>query len=235
MLTFIYSYFDNPGMLELHLETWKKYEDSVKEKLSIIIVDDCSQKYPAFPILNSKVTGIFTRLYRVKVNIPWNLDGARNLAMKETATDWNLMTDMDRLVPEDSAIAALTMVTVQGNYYRPNQVWMNGPSLKRPHPNSFIIHRSDFWACGGYDEDFAGSYGTDGNFRKNLNAVAKEVYVENPYFICCEQVVGDAITQGLPRKDKGSYCLSIDHLRKKVMSKPYRAIDPVRFPWERLL
>ena len=237
MLTLIYAYYDNPDMLKLHIDTWRAYPDKIKKRMNIILVDDCSPRSPAIHFLPLLVgLGIPTRIYRVLEDIPWNLDGARNLGMKETETEWNLITDMDRLLPVDAAAAALEMTKERGKVYRPDQVWAGeNRSLGRPHPNSFIIHRSDYWQVGGYDEDFQGSYGTDGNFRKNLRAVAVEVYTTMPYLLCCEDLVKDSITQTLPRKVKGVYCVTIPRLKAKLQSPPYVAVNPIRFRWERQL
>jgi hypothetical protein len=155
--------------------------------------------------------------------------------MKHCDTEWALLADMDRLLPPDAAVAAVEMSKSRGEYYRPNQVWKDGPSLDRPHPNSFIIRVADYWKAGGYDEDFAGFYGTDGNFRKNLKPFVKDIYVTQPYFLCYEKAVKDSITNTLPRKEQGSYCLSIPHLRAKVAGPPYVAQNPLRFPWEQIV
>lgn len=246
MLSLVYSYYDNPEMLELHIKTWMGYSDEVKAKMNFVIVDDCSPKFHAEPIVREllangvdqahKLSPAKFQLFRIEKDIPWNLDGARNLAMKEGClAGWALITDMDRLLSKENAEATINLVKERGKYYRPMQVWWDGVSLNRPHPNSFIIHRDDYWLTGGYDEDFAGSYGSDGNFRKNLKPHCEEVYVESPHLICCEDGVPDSITKGLPRKENGSYCLTIPRLKEKVKSPPYVAVNPIRFPWVRVL
>jgi hypothetical protein len=45
--------------------------------------------------------GLFAfSLYRMGVDVPWNMDACRNLAASQAKTDWLLLTDIDHLVPE---------------------------------------------------------------------------------------------------------------------------------------
>jgi hypothetical protein len=41
-----------------------------------------------------------------------------------------------------------------------------------PHPNSWLMTREMFWKVGGYDEALSGHYGTDGDWRRRMAAVA---------------------------------------------------------------
>ena len=59
----IYPYYDNPGMLELQVENWNRFEGALREAIEIIVVDDCSSK-PALPIMEKCRTP--RRVFRVR-------------------------------------------------------------------------------------------------------------------------------------------------------------------------
>lgn len=229
MITFVYAYYDNKKMLSKHIEEWLQYPDDCK----IIIVDDASPNFPAINYLkNFDLPNL--ELYRVKKNIPWNQNGARNLAMKHCKTDWALMTDMDHLVMCDDASIAMSMRKMSGFYYVPRRVWPDGKEHKK-HPNTFLLETEKFWECGGYDEDFCGYYGSDRVFRLALDTVAERVETHKFKTILYEGIIKDANTQEFGRKDSEYHSANHKHLVKKRALAPYKAENHIRFEWERLL
>lgn len=228
MITFVYAYYDNANMLQKHIAHWQKYTGDVQ----FIIVDDASPHYPAYPLL--KDAGLPLELYRVKKNIPWNQNGARNLGMMQCKSEWALMLDMDHLVLDDDAVIASAMRKTSGFYYVPRRVLPDGTEWKK-HPNTFLLECSAFWDCGGYDEDFCGYYGSDKVFRLALDTVAQRV--ESPRFktVLFEGAIEDANTQEFGRKDSEYHSANHPHLVAKRAKCPYKAENHIRFEWERLL
>ena len=165
----VYPYYDNPGMLTTQISEWMMYDAAIKRRLRIIIIDDASPKVHAATIVTrySSRVGISTSVFRVTKDIPWGQDGARNIGMHHCTTDWALMTDIDHVLMRDQVGKMLFFAAnaTRGNYYLPKRERMN-MQPHHPHPNTFLFNREDFWAMGGYDEDFVGWYGSDGNFRK---------------------------------------------------------------------
>jgi len=240
MITLVMPYYDNEAMLQRHLREWVTYRDSDKMQLRVIIVDDASPNKPAVNVLmNSQHVGFPIELFRVLTNIPWNQDGARNLAMQQCRTDWALMTDMDHVLLRDQVrdlIEFAHVVAKPGSYYMLARRKADG-QWHHPHPNTFLFKVSDFWSMGGYDEDFAGAYGSDGNFRRcarGAGLTERHLHSVNLTLFGTEDIE-DANTKDWGRKDSGYHRSNFPALEAKRRSPPYRAKDPVRFKWEKIL
>jgi len=164
-ITLILPYYENPGMLRHQLETILSYSDVVKSQLDVTIIDDGSPRNPAKIDLK---TGIKIRLFRTKVDVPWNQDFCRNLGVVHARTPWVLLTDMDHVVPQE------TFENLIRNEFKTFVAYKfsrrNAPNLDayKPHPNSWFMTRELYQSIGGYDERFAGWYGTDGDFRNRI-------------------------------------------------------------------
>lgn len=241
MITFVYTYYNNPDMLARQLQEWLVYPGDVLDKLRFIIVDDGSMRAPALPVIQQSLQGqrdkLKLSLYRVTVDIPWNMDGARNLAMKECETEWAFLCDIDHLVPADQVPRAFEMPFAPRTAFMPNQVWTSGVSLGRPHPNSYLMRKEDYWFVGGMDEDFAGFYGSDGNFRRLLTQWGIVLIYTTTWNVVVYGTgdIYDANTKGLGRKDSDRFVKRNAKLWEKVRGPRYKPVDPIRFPWERLI
>ncbi|HMF59116.1 MAG TPA: glycosyltransferase [Vicinamibacterales bacterium] len=239
-ITLVYAFYDNKNMLLRHLREWLSYAPEAKVAIKIIVVDDASPSCNAADIVREfGYTGMDIQVYRVKKDTPWNQDGARNLAMTQCATEWAFMTDMDHLLPRSQAKLILEFVedsAEAGWYYMPNQYLVHGGSLNRPHPNTYLMRRDDFWRMGGYDEDFAGWYGSDGNFRKCAKGAGlMEIPIMHFHTVVFRAGdIQDANTK-LSRKEGPMYAPLNHKLERKRRGPPYRAVNPVRFEWKREL
>lgn len=241
-LTLVMAYYENGTMLERHLQAWSEYSPEAREGFSVVIVDDGSPKDPALPRLRDfpgKLPPI--ELFRVGVNIPWNQNGARNLAMKEGRGGWCLLTDMDHLLTERALVNLKDVVHRKaGRYYVPERekVIREEPWWAKPyhrHPNSFMLHQDDYWRAGGYDEDFCGWYGSDRSFRRMLDTVCKRMELEGVSLLLYgREVVADASTTEFGRKDSRFHSSNNPQLAAKKKATPAPAKNPIRFPWERL-
>lgn len=239
MLTILMPYYDNPNMLRRHLQEWRSYDRRDAELIDAIIVDDGSPTSSASNIVREFGNLPFRiRVYRVDVDIPWNQDGARNLGMSMVNAQWVLMTDMDHMLSRSNVTKVLMFAATQarrGTYYMPTRIRpARGTGLAElPHPNSYLMHKEDFWEIGGYDEDFAGSYGSDGNFRKNARGLGLDEKMTQDFHLI--QFTGDDIadsrTTRYSRKDGPYYRANFPHLEDKRRAPAYRSINPLRFPW----
>lgn len=238
-VTLVYPFYDNRFMLLRHLQEWLEYSPALKVAVKINIVDDASPNCRASEIVNEfGYTGLDIRVWRVQEDIPWNQDGARNLAMLHAATEWTYMTDMDHLLPKKQAEFMMLFIEElarPGEYYMPTQALTNGVKLL-PHPNSYLMRRDDFWAMGGYDEDFAGWYGSDGNFRKCCRGAGMlEFPVTHWHTVVHRSTdIADANTK-LSRKDGPMYAPLNAALNAKRKGPAYKASRPIRFQWVREL
>lgn len=167
-VTIVLPFYQAHEFLNTHIETWCHYPETVRKHLSAIIVDDGSPR-PA-PVITEHPFPI--RQFRIEVDVPWNWLAARNIGANYAAPDsWLLLTDMDHILPADTA-EALVMGQHDPNFvYAFSRREHTGHAI-HPHSASFFMTRRMFWNIGGYDERLAGVYGTDGTYRKRAMAVA---------------------------------------------------------------
>lgn len=236
VLTLAHNYYENPWMLARHIEAWHRYDEATKEKIRFLIVDDGSPEHPAFPVVEEFGFGLPIALYRVVENIPWNWDGARNMAMTVAETEWVWLLDSDRLVDPEEAAKATRMQMQSGRWYRPNQRFTDGTILGRPHPNCYIVCKADFWKTGGHDEDFQGYYDKDKPFFNRLLKVAEPIFVPEIFMTGYRREdIADCDTR-MGRKNSPYHMVNAPAtLLAKAKGPFYVAENPLRFTWERLL
>lgn len=231
----IYPYYDNPGMFYEQQSVWAEWDRELKAKVKIIMVDDSSPNDAAEKYYCS-VPGLDFELYRVHKNIPWNQNGAHNLAMHVADDGWCLMTDIDHVLSNENLARLLAIEPDEGMYYTLGRRQFG--HLRVPykrHPNSWLLTREMFLTSGGYDEDFSGYYGSDSVFKVALSHVGTHIKLELPYLIVYnEDDIPDANTREFERKHSKYWSLNHPHLLAK--RRHWRiAINPIRFPWERIL
>lgn len=202
-LTLVMPYYDNPTMFELQQRTWAAYPDDLKPRLHVIVVDDCSPRWPALPHVVE--TGVRLSLYRTLVDVRWNWIFCRNLAMSKLETDWALMTDMDHVMPEMVLRSLLTRRLDDAVAYRLSRVDAPNMTPYKPHPNTWLLRRETFDRVGGYDETFSGFYGTDGDFKRRLGHVAQIVLLKDKMVRYERSVIADASTTTYDRKQPTDY------------------------------
>lgn len=227
--TLVMAYYENGGMLKRHFKEWNTYADN---DFKIILVDDGSQKDPA--IKRVKKCKFPLELYRIKKDIPWNQNGARNLGMTHSE-GWCLMTDMDHLLTKNQFDVLYRLKLDKNIHYVPGRQKANGSWYKR-HPNSYILHRDLYWKAGGYDEFFSGFYGTDATFRRQLASVSERVELGHSFYLTLygRDVIADASTVNYGRKGSEYQVGNNPEVReRKRLGAP--PIPPLNFPWERLL
>ena len=111
------------------------------------------------------------------------------------------MTDMDHVVEEATWKSLLLKDYDPANAYQFARISAPDFQPYKPHPNTWFMTRKKFDEIGGYDERFAGFYGTDADFRDRVLASGtkivglKERIVRYP-----RAVVPDASTTSYLRK-----------------------------------
>jgi hypothetical protein len=180
-------------------QEWRSYPEQLKEALRVIVVDDCSPNFPARDAVVE--SGVMLTLYRTLVDVRWNWIFCRNLAMSKAQTDWRLMTDMDHVLPAKVLSSLLTMKLDERIAYRLSRV--DAPKMVpyKPHPNTWLMTGALFDKVGGYDETFSGYYGTDGDFRRRVEKVAKIVLLPERMVRYERNVIPDASTTTYTRKE----------------------------------
>jgi hypothetical protein len=160
-LTLVMAVYGQPLMLAKQIEIIGHYSADVRSKLNVVIVDDCG--VPSVSVLDVGFTAPLVKslkLFRVDKDIPWNQPGARNLGMHHSA-GWCLMIDPD-MVFDDPTMRRMLQAAeklTRGRAVKYGLKHENSGKLDMTSPNTWLLHRDDFFAVGGYDEDFAGAKG----------------------------------------------------------------------------
>ncbi len=182
--TLIIPYYRNPQMLAVQLATIVGYPPEWR----VIIVDDGSPE-PAEPIVRAWIAQhrdpppYRFALYRIDVDIPWNREGARNLASRECQTEWMVHVDIDHVLPAECAARLLQLDPTTSRFYRFRRFRVGQADETRmkdripreqehgeihPHVDSYLCTKSAYWLAGGYNEDFSGLLGGGGEFLRRL-------------------------------------------------------------------
>jgi len=236
LLTIIYAYYDNPKMFIRQQLEWIKYPTDICKKVKFIVVDDCSPKWAA----EKKYKYLDMKIFRMKQDIPWNMDACRNLAVSQTKTKWIFLSDMDHVLPVISIKKILEKINDlhmdQDYFYTFTRV--DAPDLTeyKDHPNTYLMTRGLYDKVGGYDETFAGFYGTDGHFRRALKHYSKGYHrLDISIVRYPREVISDASTTSLDRK-KGRDTERGGKYRKKALRDLQDGTRPktLSFQWEQI-
>lgn len=145
MLTINLTYYNEPKYLKM----WYDFNEELINKgfdVLLTICDDASQIYPARDFFEEYPPNENTSLYTVTKNLGFNSHGCRNLLMRETKTEWNLLIDIDTMIDPSMLLREFE----KGHVY-----------MTSANPNIFFVHKDDFWESGGYDEILVGVHEGD--------------------------------------------------------------------------
>lgn len=235
------AYYDNPGMLEVQYACWTQYPEYYRRRMSVVVVDDGSPRWPAGDV--PRPAGLpELSIYRVREDIPWHQDGARNLGAHVAPEGWLFLTDMDHLLPPASlerlwhqATDAATFYTFDRHDAATGRPMLDSAGRHKPHPNTYAMQRDLYWQAGGYDEDFCGVYGTDGAFRKQLLQVGRHRHLPVPIVRYSREVVPDASTTTLDRKAYGGPERKREAHARKAEAGRKGQIRTLAFKWDRIV
>lgn len=235
-LTVIMPFYMNKGMLQKQIEIFNSYPKDIKKNIEFIVVDDASPIGERAEECKLNPKGFDFKLYRILTDLRWNWLQCRNLGAKEAKHDWILMTDIDHIIPEKTMTKIMTTEFDHRSFYTfPRINWADGSEYK-PHPNSYMMTKQRYWKIGGYDETYAGHYGTDGMWRRRCEEVASHVFLVGcPLARVDRQDIPDASTRPevLDRKDNRDP-KALDDIRAYKEATGI-GITTLRFPWKRIL
>lgn len=231
--TLVLAYYDNPMMLRAQCESWGSLPAAIRAQLHVIVVDDCSPRWPA---PKDYADGSFiasSKLFRIGVDMPWNQDAARNIGAHEAQTEWLMLTDMDHLVPHATWDRLMSAPLHHKTAYRFARVTAPAMTPYHPHPNSWAMTRKLFWKAGGYDERLAGNYGTDGDLLNRLRERARLDDLPQHLIRVPREHIPDASTTTLERKNPDQKRLINEILRVRNAA----GLEPLhfQFPYVRVL
>ncbi len=233
-ITLVMAYYENGKMLDRHIQEWKTYDSAFKKMLKVVLVDDGSPKDPA--IGHIKGVGFPIELYRIKEDVAWGQDRARNLAMKHTK-GFCLLTDMDHLLPKQCVRALVGPFWNHAKAYRPMRQQVRDGKWYKRHPNTYLLHHKIYWQAGGYDEFFLGYYGSDSVFRRALKSKAKIIDTGVFHLVLFgRDDIKDASTDPDTYGRKGTkYAVCKNPELIKRRKKRHPSIVRNNYEWERLL
>lgn len=249
-ITICLPYYRNRGMLVEQCRRLRNLPLQTKQFLRLIVVDDGStilqsdekELPPMAMAAEYEDIGLPFQLFRMTVNVRWNQDACRNLAVKHAYTDWLLLTDIDHIPPKE------TLESLIATDHDPNRIYRFGRatlmrqstperdelSEYKPHPNSWLMTRAMYWKMGGYDERFAGYYGTDADFRDRAEAASGAIVPLSEILIRVPRdVIPDASTTTYERKSDEDEALK--GMRKRRNLTPGWKPIHFSFPWERVV
>lgn len=224
-VTLIVPYYDNPVFFARQLVGWASYPAELAQHLSIIVVDDGSPEHPAESVPRPPLRSF--RLFRIQRDVRWNWLAARNIGFHHADDGWCIVTDIDHMVPADTLAACVYGLHHPGAVYAFSRREHTGAEV-HPHSASFFMTRETFWKIGGYDETLSGHYGTDGEFRRRVAAVAKMAVMTEP-LIRYEYVDDSSTTRYLRKQPQDAAVKKLVAARKpgwhpKVLSFEYAEV-----------
>lgn len=169
-ISIVSHYYNSPGFIFPFLDMLRALSVSYPGVVDSVLVDDHSHEL----VDPDHFRGIENlRVFRIDEDVAWNMPGARNIGVKEALCEKILLLDADHVVGPESFSKLLSDAEQLkrgqiGQFRRKKRTgsspeeWVDVPS----HINSFLIHKSDFLAVGGYDESFSGNYGHEDKFFK---------------------------------------------------------------------
>lgn len=171
-VTLILPYYENAAFFLTQVTRWLKFPEDVFEHLSLIVVDDGSPTKPLADALMGSAWPYPIKAFRIDVDVRWNWLAARNIGAHHAKDGWVMLTDMDHVLPVETARQLVYGQHDQSKIYGFSRYEHTGAKLSA-HPNSWFMTKAMFWNVGGYDENLSGHYGTDGDWRRRMAAKAE--------------------------------------------------------------
>ncbi len=202
-VTLVMPFYRNGGMLTRHYDELRSLPIALRSHIHMVVVDDASPENPALPPTEDVGIGSI-QIYRMDKDIPWNQDACRNIGVKHADTDWILLTDIDHLPPLETWQCLVEHEFNPGVAYRFSRVSAPYNTPYKPHPNSYFLAKRLYQKSGGYDERYAGYYGTDGVFLRFLREACNDRFKQLKVHLIRypREVIPDASTSTLTRKSE---------------------------------
>jgi hypothetical protein len=228
-VTLVLPYYCNEHFLQVQAEGWRQYPHDLlkgygyQAGLSVIVVDDGSPEPATFP--DGGMCDV--RMFRIETDVRWNWLAARNIGAHHAADGWLLLTDMDHVVPDETLRPVVYGQHDPKVVYAFSRVEHTGEQIA-PHSASFLMTRNMFWTIGGYDEALSGHYGTDGEFRRRIAAIAPMRVLSDP-LVRYEFVADSSTTRYLRKQPEDAAVARIvaargPGWRPKVLSFAYHEV-----------
>jgi hypothetical protein len=227
-LTFGYCYYEDIDRFNYVLDYYTS--DSIFDKIPFIVVDDGSKKYP---LKKEELPNNWT-LYKIKEDVGWNNEGARNLVMHVVKTKYAALLDCDFIMEKDEFkfLLEIEKDLDENTLYFFIEKYMVvenslGASNVNLWNNRFIISKKYFWELGGYDESLR-YYGSDASITQHpkLNYDRLEIYIKETKF-------KESISIDYFNRFEENVKLNIERLKLKRKGM-WPNSERLRFNWEKV-
>lgn len=239
-ITLIFAHYNNPIMANIQMGYYSSLPQDVRDKLHVILVDDCSEHPPIVP----SNLGFAYSEYKILKHRRWDWLICRNLGQKEATTEWRLMTDIDHIVSEDA------LRYMQSQPLDPRKAyWLERKTLNsatdftqlteyKQHRDSWLMTGEAFDFVGRYWEDFSGAYGSSGHFTERVKRkMGEPITLPVHLWRVGRETVPDASTpkeiDGKPTRKTPDDRAAMITVRRKLANsgKPPMYLS---LPWERV-
>ncbi|UUE36205.1 glycosyltransferase [Pectobacterium aroidearum] len=169
-ITHFYCNQNDPQSVFSLLREYEKLPLDIREVVEFVIVDDGSPIEYETGKYQLNITWL-----RIKEDIRWNQAGARNLGVTYAKSDKIIVLDLDQELPENTFRYLINHKNPGRNFYKIYHECREDGFVDRGkrynigdryhgHSNTFFMSRARFMRFWGYDEEFAGNYGSE-DFR----------------------------------------------------------------------
>ncbi|AQW86529.1 putative glycosyltransferase, family 2 [Campylobacter pinnipediorum subsp. caledonicus] len=228
-LSYITHFYCNQENIDSVISLLRKYEQyspDLLDQIEFIIVDDGSPIQYEIPEFDLNI-----RWLKINEDIQWNQAGARNLGATYARSDKIVMLDLDHYIHENTLWYMANKRPLGRNIYKIYRTSANNDGkIRKGHANLFFMSRARFMRFYGYDEEFAGHYGSeDFRFVKFHKAHgSKQSYLPKKY-LCSTRDNNTDLKDNVNReksyhtlKRDLSYNTPVD-LRKKIENRNFGA------------
>ena len=247
-LTIVVPAYEQPLMLEKQLQTWSLHSDETLDRLTFIIVDDCSPT-PLEPAVRKAGNSVLerVRLYRMSEDVKWNRNICRNAAAEVAETEWLMNVDVDHVLPPLCADKLFQTKVDPECWYRFARMRVGAADDTRrkdqipdscefgaikPHIDSHLMTRELFMRSP-YDPDYTGCLGGGSPFLARMQQIAS-VHVLPPevhLYVYTRHVIADASIFTLDRDTSKFKALR----KKKEAAGNTEPKNLFQHKWERVL
>jgi hypothetical protein len=219
------------------LQKWINIANEVcnrSNSVYFIFVDDGSVERPAIAYFNQPELSDKISLYRCTQSMNYNMYGCRNLAMNETQTQWNLMSNIAVTVDADDILAICEMIAEGELDESVVYQFENSELLK----NIMLITKDVFWEAGGYDEEWVavrhGQYTTINRILAAHNVETLPLSVKRNTPISQEYYPKVSRYQQLSQYDATSHAKFIEELITHKLENDIPKLH-LNFNWSKVL